>query len=140
MSMVHDNIILSYQADFESGTLTLKTRYYNDEFCEDTDVVFTGYLTHIFYDILGENRNIIFDIEEYPMNLFLERERELLSKRKNHCWPISYENFEDLINFFQSNTFKVFSIDSSLGLWGYIIAKEMNVVVKNQILKSDDKS
>ena len=125
--MVHDNRILSYQVDFENEILTLKTQYNTDEIHEKTDVIFTGYLTHIFYN--ADKHSIIFDIEEYPLNSFLENEYELLEEQKNYCWPINYETTNDLINYFQSNTYKVFSVASSYGLYGYVLAKEMNVVV-----------
>ena len=134
MSLIHDNAILSYQVNFETETLILKTQYYIGDTCENTDVVFTGYLNHIFYDIASENQNIVFDIEEYPMNRFLEHEFELLEKRNNYCWPLSHKNMDEVINFFQSNAFKVYSIDSSCGLWGFVIAKEMDVVVTPQTI------
>jgi len=129
MSMVHDNKILLYQVDFENERLTLKTEYHNltSNIHEKTNVMFTDYLTHIFHNV--DKQSIIFDIEEIPLEFFLEQESELLKGKKNWGWPIRYETTNHLTNYFQSNGYKVFSIDSSCGLYGYVIAKEMNIVV-----------
>jgi len=126
--MVHDNRIISYQVDFENKILALKTEYWSGSIHEKTDVIFTGYLTHIFHNV--SEHNIIFDIEEYCLDLFLEHERELLEEQKNYGWPLSYKVKDDLVNFLQLNTYKVFSIDSSCGLYGYVIAKKIDVRVE----------
>ena len=49
MSQIHDNIISSYQVDFENELLILKTQYYYDgKVWENAGIVFNGYFTHIF--------------------------------------------------------------------------------------------
>jgi len=128
VSMVHDNIIKSYQVDFENKILALKTEYWSGDIHEKTDVIFTGYLTHIFHNVL--EHSVIFDIEEYALNFFLEQEQELLEKQKYYGFPIIYKTKEELIDFFQSNGYKVFSIDSSWGLYGYVIAKKIDIQVE----------
>jgi len=77
MSMVHDNIIKSYCVDFDLEMFVMKTVFYtNDEVVEKTDVIFNGYFTHNFGNEC--KGSVIFDIEEYPLELFLEQEHELL--------------------------------------------------------------
>jgi len=125
--MVHDNIIKSYHVDFENKDLTMKTEYETPTLHEKTDVVFTGYLTHIFSTEM--ECNIIFDIEEWPLALFLKEESELLKDEKNYGWPISYDTEADLIGFFTINGYKVFNISSSCGLHGYVLAKSMEIKV-----------
>ena len=92
MSMVHDNKIKGYNVDFETQILTMNTIYYNhtNKTIENTNVVFTGHLTHVFNHVAKDN--IIFDIEECPIHLFLERESELLKVNKNYGWPVSYRD------------------------------------------------
>ncbi|MCL2579596.1 MAG: hypothetical protein FWE32_06145 [Oscillospiraceae bacterium] len=129
MSWVHDNIIKAYKVDFEAKTLVMNT-FYDDHInkvVEDTDVIFTGYLAHCFEHEI--THNIIFDIEEYPMHLFVKNESELLKKNKNHCWPICYKTENELIEYLQKNEYKIFAVDSSCGLTGRVIAKQMEIVV-----------
>jgi hypothetical protein len=125
MSIVHDNIIKSYLVDFEKETLIFKTQY---EAQENTDVIFTGYLTHIFCCEI--KNNIIFDIKEHPLNEFLKDEQELLEKQKNSAWPVSYDTTADLLNYLQVNKYKAFFVSSSLGLSGWVLAKQMDIITK----------
>ena len=125
MSMLHDNFIKSYTMDFEKGTLVLKTEYHGGEVFEKTDVIFTGYLAHVFYDEMIDN--IIFDVEEITVEQFLERERETLEKRKNYSWPIRSETANALSEYLQTSGYRVFSVDSSSGLYGSVIAKQMDI-------------
>lgn len=129
MSKVHDNIIISYQVDFENETFIIKTQYDDDKICENTDVSFTGYLTHIFHHEM--KNSIIFDIEEYPLNSFLESERELIEEGKNYCWPIIHETTSELVKYLELNDYKTFSLSSSLGLYGWVLAKSMKFICKN---------
>jgi len=131
MSQVHDNVIVSYQADFESEQLILKTKYYYDgAACENTDIIFKGYFTHIFSN--EQKGSIIFGIEERMSTYFCERERELIEKNRKHCWPINYQTPDtkgELNKFIQDNGYKVFDISSSYGLCGWVLAKRMEIVV-----------
>ena len=130
MSMVHDNIIMSYNVDFETETLTMKTLYHVEEVFEKTDVIFTGYLAHDFnYEMKS---SIIFDVEEYPLNLFLEHQDKLLKEKKNYGWPILYKTQDEFVKFFQTHGYKVFDVSSSYGLCGFVFAKYMNIVVNGQ--------
>ena len=132
MSMVHDNLITSYCVDFEAETLVMKTFYHDhfDKNIENTDIIFTGYLTHMFGN--ETKGSIIFDIEEYPLHLFLERESELLKDNKNYGWPISYKTESELVEFLQTHNYKIFEVASSYGLCGWVLAKEMDIVVQKQ--------
>ena len=132
MSMLHDNIIKSYCVDFEAETIMLKTIFHNytDKIIENTDVIFTGYLTHNFgHECKG---SVIFDINEYPLNLFLEQEAELFEDNKNYGWPILYKTENELIEFIQANKYKVFEVASSYGLFGWVFAKQMDIVIDRQ--------
>ena len=135
MISVHDNIIREYQVDFINSVLTIKT-----EFCdgvdtesenEKTDIVFTEYLTHVFYN--ETKYSIIFDVYELPSSDFIKEEQEVLEKRKHSGWPIFYktpDNFaEELSAYLKNDEYKTFCISSSLGLNGWVIAKKMDFIM-----------
>jgi len=126
--MVHDNVIRSYSLDFEAETLTMKTLYHTDSVFEKTDVIFRGYLAHVFEN--ETKGSIIFDIEEYPLNLFLKNERTLLAKKKKYAWPFYYQAETEFVGFFQAHGYKIFEIRSSYGLCGFVFAKQMEINVK----------
>ena len=129
MSMVHDNKIQSYCVDFETETLIIKTLYQTDRILEKTDVIFSGYLVHDFDHVM--KGSIIFDILECPQSMIFERENDLLIKNKSYGWPIFYENENELIDFFQTHSYRIFEIYSSFGLSGLVLAKHMDTVVDN---------
>lgn len=125
MSQVHDNVIKSYTVDFENATLIINTKYQDRKISENTDVIFTEYLTHVFdNEIRG---SIIFDIEESSYKLFLESE-QVLKEQKNYGWPIAYKSEKELVDFLESNKYKAYEICSSYGLNGWVLAKQMDVV------------
>lgn len=95
MSQIHDNIISSYQVDFENDM----------------------------------KNSIIFDVGEYSLNSFYEANYELIEKRKSYGWPIAaYDTKSDLINYLQLNQYKAFQICSSLGLCGWVLAKQLDIL------------
>jgi len=126
--MIHDNIIKSYCVNFEAKTLTINTIYKVVKAMELTDIIFTGYLVHEFNNAMSGS--VIFDIIECPLDLFLQRECELLRKNKNYGWPIIYETESDLASFFQINGYNAYEIFSTLGLSGFVLAKHMDIVVR----------
>jgi len=117
--MIHDNHITSYVVDFEQKTLVIKTKFPHSEPPEDTDVVFTGYLAHSFENEMPYS--IIFDIEEYPAGL---------QEKQRWSWPIFYKTkrVTELVKFLRVNGYKVFEVNASIGLSGWIFAKQMEFV------------
>ena len=87
MSMVHDNMILSFNVDFEAETLTLFTEYHSDRLHEKTAIIFAGYLTHIFEH--QQKNTIILDIEEESSEYFIESNKRILEKSVNYGYPIA---------------------------------------------------
>ena len=133
MSQIHDNIIASYQVDFENERLILKTKYYfGGEVRENTDVIFKGYLTHLFGN--EQKGSVLFDITERTATHFYERECELIEENRRYSWPINYQTPDtknELINFINENGYKVFEIGSSYGLCGWVLSKQMDFLSKN---------
>lgn len=127
MSQVHDNIISSYHVDFDTEQLVLKTRYYySGELQEHTDIVFSGYLVHVFKHAL--KGSVILDIEECDPIFFYEREREHIQYSRNYAWPFLYKTNDtkaELLAYIQENGYTVFEVSASYGLSGFVLAKEM---------------
>ena len=67
--------------------------------------------------------NQILDIEESFIDLFLEENEAEIRNSKCYCWPINYENIEELKKYLLENQYKYIKIFSSLGLNGWVLAK-----------------
>ncbi|GHU65715.1 hypothetical protein AGMMS49983_13910 [Clostridia bacterium] len=128
MSAVHDNIIKSYFVDMRNGILRVDTEYCGgSNGKENTVVTFEGVFTHLFADVLEKDNNIIFDITEGLICDFLADNRELLKNRKNYGWPCVYENEPKLLDLLNSKKLRYFKMESSYGLFGWILAEDMKI-------------
>lgn len=125
---VHDNIINSYEVDIAKCTIVLHTTYALKNLMELTDIVFDEVLTHLFDNVIYCNDiSSIYDIETED---FLEEYDDILEKKKACCWPICYKDKSELSLYLKSNNYKIFSIDSNLGLDGIVIAKRISINVQ----------
>lgn len=121
MNFVHDNEILAYQVDLVRNMITFSTDYKN----QTIEIVFNGVMAHLFENELPGS--IIFDIEEYPVSLFIEQNRILLNERKNQCWPINYKEIDELFSILVRENYAYYMIYSSYGLSGWILAKNVEL-------------
>ena len=115
---VHDNKILAYTVDFENKEITMKTINIKHEIIF---VKFKDVLVHYFEMAMPDS--IIFDIDEYERRKVVKEERELLKNTKAFCWPLAYENENDLIEKLEG--YKYYIINSSSGLTGWVLAKSI---------------
>ena len=130
MIAIHDSTVQAYAVDFEIGTLTIKTTYQAANVFTKTNVLFSGYLAHFFENEM--KGSIIFDIQEYPFELFFKNESALIEQRKHYSWPIHYETINELIQYLQTHKYKIFEISSSIGLCGLVFAKKNgDVMLRN---------
>lgn len=118
---LHDNKVLHYCVDFETHTLHLDTQ---TEAGETVSVHFTGLLAHWFENVIQEN--ILFGMDEITADGFFEQYEDLL------CGTISYGfpaccSIEELREQMERENIRVFVIDSSLGLCGFVLAKEVEL-------------
>lgn len=117
---VHDNEVHSYEFCFPEKTLTLKTSHQNDK----TDIQFITVLVYSFEN--ARDQNILFDvvrIEEFVRLYSADREEE---NEFEYGFPIgNFSNPKDLLSFLQTEAYHYYEIDSSVGLYGYVIAKDM---------------
>ena len=124
---IHDNEITSYDVDILNKKIVLHTTYEVREVNESTDIIFEDVLTHCFDDVIYSN--IIFSICDLEIEKFIEDYHEKLKDRKNMGWPIFYDDESQLLQKLKDNNYKVFEIDSSLGLSGFVIAKSIAIDV-----------
>lgn len=122
---IHDNEIISYNVDFRKQKIIFNTLNYRNK---KVIIEFTGLLAHKFE--LEQPNSIILDIEESKVEKMIEENTELLLEMKNNCWPIFYDNMKDLLEKLNIDKYKYYIIYSSIGLCGWIIAK--NIEVKNK--------
>ena len=93
---------------------------------EYIDIVFYNVLVHFFENQLSHS--IIFDICKYDVNKFIKDNNQLLNKRKNYCWPIDYDNIEELISTLEKEEYNYYIISSSYGLEGWVLAKKVKLL------------
>ncbi len=118
---LHDNRVLRCCADFEAHTLHLDTR---TEAGEVVSVHFTGLLAHWFENMVQDN--ILFGMDEITIDGFFEQYRELLDGTIPYGFPACC-GIEELRERMEREKIRVFVIDSSLGLCGFVLAQEVEI-------------
>jgi len=126
-SLVHDNIITSYQVDIENCILTMATKY-NEK--ESAIIEFPGLLAHKFdYVILS---NVIFGIYQESIDSFIEKHNDFLNNSIKYGFPlITVKNIDSLKSELEKRDYKIFIIESSFGLNGFVIASDINIGITN---------
>jgi hypothetical protein len=124
---VHDNFIYAYSVLCEEGRIILHTHFCDGDANEFGDVVFTEVEIHHFECVLSSN--IIFAIEAVSVEEIINEHKELFVRLKKHGWPkIDYSSIEQLIQILDERQLKGFVINSSCGLYGWVLAKEMRFI------------
>ena len=120
---MHDDCIVTYSVNLEEKVLVIQT--YNNTQKKHRKICFYGVLTHSFKCII--DYNIIADIKEYEINNFIIDNQEELRKMEGYCWPIDYETEQELIQFLRTNEYKYIKINSSYGMFGWILVKSYEI-------------
>jgi hypothetical protein len=128
MSNIHDNKIKSYTVELENKKIILYTEYKDKVLKEETTIEFSNVTAHFFENEI--DCNIIFEIEQLPLEKFFVRNEKLIEKGKNYGWPIMYKTLNELLDKLQNAKQSYFVIHSSLGLSGWILAENMEISVK----------
>ena len=124
-ALIHDSVITSYIASFEDQTLQLNTRNLKKEI----SIVYSGLLAHKFENVI--NNNIIFEISEVSIEEFMKyEEKNLLESTAYGFLIVQIGSIEELARVLIEKEYRVFYMISSLGLTGYIIAKDISIVDK----------
>jgi hypothetical protein len=125
---IHDNLIVSYEVRCEDRVITLRTRFREEgKPAEHTNVVFNGVQCYHFEnDAFG---NIIFDVSEIPIKQFLTEHSlevsELYRMTGSPAWAVDLSSVPDRV---LELGIKVFTLSSSRGLSGWVVAREISIV------------
>lgn len=120
---MHDDYIVSYSVDIEKKKVQINTC--NHENKKRMVLLFSEVLTHSFNCIL--ECNILLDVTENDVELFIKNNSVELEEMKNFCWPINYDRVDELINYLVQNEYRYYVISSSLGMSGWVLAKSFDV-------------
>ena len=120
---MHDNYIVGYSVDVKKKNIFIKT--YNNTKEKQNEILFLEVLTHSFKCII--DYNIISDICECEILSFVKENQEELIKMEGYCWPIDYQTEQELTDFLVDNEYKYIKINSSYGMFGWILAKSYKI-------------
>ncbi|MBQ5560299.1 MAG: hypothetical protein IIT46_11095 [Lachnospiraceae bacterium] len=120
---MHDDYIVGYSVNLEEKDMVIQT--YNDNTKKLKKICFSEVLTHCFKCII--DYNIISDICECEISSFVKDNQEELIKMEGYCWPIDYQTEQELIEFLVDNEYKYIKINSSYGMFGWILAKSYKI-------------
>ncbi len=123
---IHDNQLVSYEVQCEKRTITLYTEFRERKPTEFTNVVFEGVQGYHFEnDAFG---NIIFDVSNVPVERFLTEYgaeiSELYRMNGSPTWAVDLVSAPEHLR--EQGT-KAFILSSSLGLYGWVLAKEISI-------------
>lgn len=118
---LHDNRVTNYYVDFKLHTLHMDTQ---TEKGNTVSIHFTGLLAHWFKNVIQDN--ILFGMDEISVDVFFEQYKDLLGKTIPYGFP-AYCSIEELREQMTQEKIRVFVIDSSLGLCGFILAQEAEI-------------
>lgn len=120
---MHDDYIVGYSVNLKEKDMVIQI--YNDNTKKLKKICFSEVLTHCFKCII--DYNIISDICECETSGFVRDNREDLIKMEGYCWPIDYQTEQELIEFLDNNEYKYIKINSSYGMFGWILAKSYEI-------------
>lgn len=125
---LHDNIITYYKVDFENSKLIMYTtdKYENYTQKNQWIIEFYDVLTHDFKCIM--KGSIIFDIEVFGIDKFMEDEK-LTLKELREIFPFRIsDDISKIKEYLINNNYKYVRMNSSYGMFGWILAKDYKVI------------
>lgn len=120
---MHDDLIVSYSVNFSDKTIIMNT--VNETDGREGKLEFHNVLTHSFENVLDYNQ--ILDVNESEIDSFMKDNMVELEKMKSFCWPIDYEDIQELKNYLRENHYKYIKIISSYGLCGWVLAEKFEI-------------
>ena len=124
---VHDNFLLSYCVQTDKQEIHLHTVFPGQEPPELTNVVFTGVIGYHFEQ--DNFQTIIFGIDETEVEAIYAEDRKLFEYGRKYCWPGAWNTSDEaVLTYLIENEIKGFSLSSSLGMVGWVLAKSMSLV------------
>ena len=132
---VHDNYVYAYTVDCEGHRVTLHTEYRDREPHMFTDVVFRQVVAHFLEHSLPQN--ILFDVEEGDLEMFLKDNADLFATSWKWAWPPIEFGGDPirLLHVLRTSATRVFFISSSLGLSGWVLSASCHRVSRDQRIR-----
>jgi len=128
---VHDNYISSYEVNCAGREITLRTEFNHPEKpTEYTNVIFRGVEGYQFlHDAFG---NIILGIDELSVEKLLETYKTSIADAYRTSgapgtWAKDLISAPSVLN---AQGVKAFELTASFGMWGWILAKEVEYVAQ----------
>ena len=121
---IHDAVVWDYHVDFRANRLCMTVGWAKPE--NSVTLCFDGLLAHHFENVI--ETNILFDIEEVTHSYFLQKREVFLKEKLRFGFPINKNDcrtIEQLAGYLEG--YRIFQIDSSLGLIGFVIAKDIQI-------------
>jgi hypothetical protein len=124
---IHDNSVVGWSVSCAERKIVPHTEYCDAKLREITDVVFRGVEA---YHIFGDNLStILFDIEDYPIERILTDFSSEFESGVKYCWPGFWNTSVDAcLDYFVEHKLRGWRISSSIGLTGFVIADEMELM------------
>jgi hypothetical protein len=134
---VHDNFIYAYQVDCEGRRIILHTAFRDREPVEFTDIVFKDVIAHHFQRVLPSN--ILFDVEEVGLSELIADNADIFTDTWRHGWPpLAYGgDLHELELALKSMSIRAFSISSSYGMSGWVLAGSSERVARITAARAD---
>jgi hypothetical protein len=129
---VHDNFVYAYTVDCERRRVTLHTAFRDREPHEFTDVIFHDVIAHWFEHVLPGN--ILFDVAEQDLGSIVQAHAAVFNESWRWGWPpVEYRgDLELLTATLQAQSARAYSIGSSYGLSGWVLAGSCERLVRSE--------
>ena len=127
---LHDHVVQSYEVDIVWDILRMRTTY-SDAFGNNDQALltFTGLWIHSFESVI--HFNMLDVIHTLTAEQFLDGYVGL-EKEFDGTDLGSMKNAQELEAYLSKNKLRIFDFTSIMGLCGFVIAKELMVIVKKQ--------
>lgn len=136
IKLIHDGIIKNYKVDFKSKEIKLyiepstslvtKLGHSNGK-KEEIVLTFKETFAHKFIYESMTLENILLDIDMSNISVFVKRHKEELEDSKEYGWPMLFNSIEELEEKLKKEKYTYYDIYSSLGMSGWIVAKDMSI-------------
>lgn len=118
---MHDSVIAEYRVHLQNETIEMvsygeQTKY---------TLKMTGVLTHSFENI--QSSNIVLSVEQKPVERFLADNQALLLRNQKDAWPVHFDSLPELERFLKEEAYQYLVIYASLGLCGWVLAKNFTL-------------
>ena len=126
---IHDNFLLGYEVRNTEREIVLKTEYREGHSTDRTDVVFTHVIAYSLIDDAFDT--ILFDVAEMDVNTFLEENWDVFEAGRKSGWPGNWvSSIENTKTYLAQNSIRAYSIESSVGMNGWVLAKAVELVAR----------